>query len=655
MNKRRRWLLLGAALVVPALLVIVPALLLDVEQHRGRIEQALREATGWKAELGAIDLSVLGGLALTVSPARLEAPDGSSSFEVGDISVRARILPLFRGRLVVERVELLRPDIRLVRPDAESGWVLPLPGGDGATASGATEGTADSSSVTLDRIVVADGALRFEDRTVTPALSLAVEDVDVDLRPATGAISGSGSFGGDGGRIRWKGSLDGTLGLRLENVPSDALAPWLGQGVLHPGGRLGGEIEVDLPTGIEGTLTAESLRVLAGDKPLPATELEFRLSPSAAGWNADHLELRSGPAKLQGSGTLLPLSLDLRLPSTPLATVLELSDAAFPLGLDVTPPGSAELRVGVDMTDDGELTYEAEGDLSAARFVAAELLPPATDVRASFALNRAGTLELRILEATVGGGPLDGTVRIDSIDPLGTLVFDGKVSGASLGTLLGGFVGDAPERVTGPTAVSGRIAVDLGAQTLDASSLGGALTLGSDDVSLAGWDLEGAFREALRDKLGKLADVAALVDSGAAKALGKADPERAGGSSRQLLDRMAARISFDALPWGMRAVELHGGGVAATGSGSFDPLAGTVELQLDVELDEQLTRDYISRNSQLRSLVNDRGRLSLPMRLRGPMTGPRVELDLGKLVPGAKPEEAVKGLLEGFIKKKLDR
>jgi hypothetical protein len=246
-------------------------------------------------------------------------------------------------------------------------------------------------------------------------------------------------------------------------------------------------------------------------------------------------------------------------------------------------------------------------------------------------------------------------VRIDSIEPRGTLVFVGKVSGASLGTLLGGFVGDAAERVTGPTAVSGRVAVDLGAQTVDASSLGGVLTLGSDDVSLAGWDLEGSFRDALRDKLGKLADVAALVDSDVAKALGQGDPERAGGSSRQLLDRMAARISFDALPWSMRAVELRGGGVAASGVGSFDPVAGVVELQLDVELDEQLTRDYVSRNSQLRSLVNDRGRLSLPMRLRGPMTGPRVDLDLGQLVPGAKPEEAVKGLLEGFIKKKLDR
>ena len=67
---------------------------------------------------------------------------------------------------------------------------------------------------------------------------------------------------------------------------------------------------------IKGTLTAESLRILAGDKPLPTTEFEFRLSPSAAGWNADHLELRSGPAELQGSGTLLPLSLDLRRVAT---------------------------------------------------------------------------------------------------------------------------------------------------------------------------------------------------------------------------------------------------------------------------------------------------------------------------------------------------
>ena len=91
---RRRWPWLVAAALLLLLLVAVVVLpwALDVERHRDLIERALSDATGWQAELEAIELSVLGGLSLRVSPARLLAPDGSSSIEIGEISIRARAL-----------------------------------------------------------------------------------------------------------------------------------------------------------------------------------------------------------------------------------------------------------------------------------------------------------------------------------------------------------------------------------------------------------------------------------------------------------------------------------------------------------------------------------------------------------------------------------
>jgi hypothetical protein len=648
---RRKWIVGATLLGLVALAAIVLPLVLDVERHRGRIEDALRQATGWTAELGRIDLSVLGGLELTVSPVRLAAPDETSSFEAGEIAIVARWGPLFRGRLEIERIELNRPDITLVRSDIERGWVLPLPpAGPSTDEATGPERSPAAPTVKIGRFEVRGGALRIEDRTADPVLSLVIENVDIELQPRTGAIRGSGEFGGAAGRVRWSASPGEALQVEMEDVKTETIGPWLGKDVLHPGGRLDGTLSIDLQHGVHGKLTGRSLHVLAGRRPLPETVLEFALTPAGAGWRAERITLRSAGAEISAGGTLLPLGLKLEMPSTSLETALALTEAVLPLGLDVSPPGSTRLEAQVDLTPDGELSYEARGELSAARFVAAEILPEATDVRATFELTRAGELILRITDGAVGGGPLTGVVRIDSIEPLGTLTFDGKLVGASLGALVGGFVDRAPERLTGPANVRGRIAVDLGAATVDASAITGGLALGADEISLAGWDLEAALRETLREQLGELADVAALLDSDARRAL-EPDP-----SVSRILDSMTAEIGFDRLPWDLSTVELRSGGVTLRGQGSFDPLAGAVDLRCTAQFDPELTGRYLRRYPQLRPLMDDQGRLSIPLQLDGPMTSPSVGIELSRLAPRIdEPEDAVKGLIQGLIDRNLSK
>ena len=115
-KKRRRWpwILLGVVALLAVVLAVALPMLLDVERHRGRIESALREATGWEPELGAMSFSMLRGLVLTVSPASLSSPEGGSSFELGSLQVKAELMPLFRGELRVRSIELVRPEITLV-------------------------------------------------------------------------------------------------------------------------------------------------------------------------------------------------------------------------------------------------------------------------------------------------------------------------------------------------------------------------------------------------------------------------------------------------------------------------------------------------------------------------------------------------------------
>jgi len=213
-KRRLRWLLVGVLLIAVIGVVALPRLL-DVERYRGRIEQALQDATGWEAELGEIDLSIWGGLAVTVSPVRLAAPGDSSAFTIPTLKARADFGPLLRGELVVRRVVLVRPEARLVRLSAERGWELPGQAGPAApepptrdtaptrSESAGTRGeqagregpdepeSAPNQRVSVREILVRDGRVVIDDRSTTPPISLAIDEVDLTASP-DGTLEGSG-------------------------------------------------------------------------------------------------------------------------------------------------------------------------------------------------------------------------------------------------------------------------------------------------------------------------------------------------------------------------------------------------------------------------------------------------------------------------------
>ena len=650
-RRKRRWpwivgLALAGLAVAGALLL--PGLL-DVERHRERIEAALEEATGWEAELGRLELSFSRGLALGVRPASLAAPGGTSRFDVDEIVVRAAWWPLLRRELRIESLVLRSPRITLVRRDADEGWILPRLVPTGSSASPAPATTAPTSAVYLERVLVRDGALRFEDRAAEEPRVLALDRVEIEVLPSTGRLDGSAALA-EGGRIGWVTRPEGGLDVTLEDLSTQALAPWIGAGVVHPGGRIGGRIVVVLrPLAVVADLTAESLSALAGTRPLPTCELHVRLVPGSGGLMAEELRLATGGAELSGAGSLVPLDLRLELVQTPLERVLELSEALFPLGLDLSPPGSAAVAARIVAGPEGDARYEARGELSAARFAPADVLPPVTDVRASFELSRAGELELSIVQGTVGGGPLEGRVHLDRIEPPGTLSFEGRVQGAALGSLLHGFVGQSADRVTGATTVEGRVAVDLGARVVDASAVRGRLELSAQEVSLADWDLESKLRESVRERLGRLA--------GAGQSL-EAEETPAHDGVRRVAEALSGRVSFDTLPWQLPALRLVSGHVEAQGQGSLDPVGGSVDLTLTATLDEPTSASYLARHALLRVLADASGRLSLPLSVRGPLAAPGVEVDLSSVARSLRKEsskEAAKGLLDELLERQLEK
>ena len=656
MQTRRRWpwiVAAGLAAVVIGAAIALP-LLLDVERYRGRIEAALGEATGWQAELGDIGFSVWRGLVVTVHPARLAAPGDSSRLDIDTLVIRAAVVPLLRGRLEIHSVDLVRPKIHFVRPTRALGWVVPRPDVP-ATTDPPSEGEGPIA-VTIASVRVTDGTLVVDDRASAPPWVVTLAEVRVRLEPIAGTVEGSGRLEPGSARLGFSGSLAQGLAITLAGLPTETLHPFLGTGLIHAGGTLSGEARLTLPPTIQGTITGRSITLLAGEVPLDEMRATFAVRGGGATWVLESLALEAGGVQVTGGGPLVP-AVDLRftLPETPLEAALATAPSILPLPLDLRPPGSVHAEVHVVQPVGRALGYTAAGELSAARFVVSELLPPAENVRAAFALGRDGAFEARILEGTIAGGPATGVARLSSIDPPGKLTFDGALEDAAFGALLGGLV-DRTETITGPTGLAARLGLDLARPTVDARALSGRLDLDSRDVRFPGLDLERAVLGKIEERLGALGAVAALVGQSMGREGPAAAADEAGGDARELLKTLTASVNFDRWPWGLERLGFEANDLAASGAGTLDPESGAVNLELIARLSPQKTTRLVSRYQHLRTLVDRDGRLALPVKVRGALLSPSVEVDLRRALSGGEggssTQDAVQGLIEGLFDRK---
>ena len=256
-------------------------------------------------------------------------------------------------------------------------------------------------------------------------------------------------------------------------------------------------------------------------------------------------------------------------------------------------------------------------------------------IRTAVNLGRDGRFGIDILQSMVGGGPLAGRAELEPVYPPGMLTLDGNLQEAALGQLLSRFVEEAEERISGPTGLLTELRLDLSGGELDVGALKGRLELESRPVNLPGWDIRGAIRSKIAEKRSP-------------------EEERAEDGEGELFERMDVLVDFNQLPWRLERFELASGALNAFGSGNFDPVDGSVEILFSVTLDAGETAGLVGKSRELRILLDDQGRLSLPVKIRGPLLAPSINVDLEKVLTRKlgieKPEEAVKG----FLKKLLD-
>jgi hypothetical protein len=532
-------------------------------------------------------------------------------------------------------------------PDAEA----PEPGATEAVDTASEDG---GFVVVIDEIGVRDGILRIEDRAVTPAMNFEMNGVTSSFFPADGGITGRLTLGDSSGEVSWRGQVGNTIEVTLEDLQTELLQTFLGPDLIHGGGLLSGQVTLGSPLRIEGNLSAEGLTLVSGERPFDDAGLDFVISPLGLGWQLEKMEFNGDGARVVGGGSLSPaIALQLELPETPLETALRAAESVLPLPIEVVAPGSLAATIRVDQPEGGELTYEASGKFSAAEVRPGELLPAAKDVQATFALDRAGRLEVQVVNGTIAGGPARGSAVIDQVYPPGTLRFSGGLQNAVFGQLLGGLVREA-EPVTGPTGFDAALGVDLARDVLDARALSGKVDFNARSLAMPGWDLERAVRGKLEKSAGSGA--AGLIDGLLGRDSAKSDLSAGDvvDSVEKLIDSVQGTINFDRWPWGLEDVQLAVGEVSSTGNGSFDPEQGTVAFTLTSRLSRKESAALVARYDLLKVLRDSSGRLTLPVRVGGSLMAPSIKVDIddalrGNLLGGEIKEDDVKGLLRGLL------
>jgi AsmA protein len=174
-----------AALVVLVLLALaVLVWVVDPNTFKPRIEAEVRKATGREfALVGDIEVGFYPWLALRTGPGQFGNPPGFPAEPMvswQSAQLGAKLFPLLRGELVVDRVRLKGADLRLVRrADGKGNW-------EGIGGDQPADPNARTRHITVDGVEIVESRLVFVDETPPghrieiTALSLTTDEIAPD-------------------------------------------------------------------------------------------------------------------------------------------------------------------------------------------------------------------------------------------------------------------------------------------------------------------------------------------------------------------------------------------------------------------------------------------------------------------------------------------
>ena len=130
--KRVLWAIGGLLVLLVAAVLIGPGLV-DWNQYKGDIQKQALNATGRELTInGDISITVLPAPALIVNDVLLANIPGAASdnmLRLKHLEVRIALAPLLAGRIEVERIKLVNPEIELeVLADGRKNWIFDTDG-----------------------------------------------------------------------------------------------------------------------------------------------------------------------------------------------------------------------------------------------------------------------------------------------------------------------------------------------------------------------------------------------------------------------------------------------------------------------------------------------------------------------------------------------
>jgi hypothetical protein len=207
-------LFLAAAILVSVLVLAIGVIyLVDFESPElgELVIGKVNEVTGAELGVGRYRLNLIRGLELEDVRVSTSLPGGSLEARLDGLILRHRLLPLLAGKIVVEEMVLLRPEIELTeRAAARTGLPSRANGDVPKQGRGKGEAVGETSSsgalvFGVTHIVIQDGSIRLrrrgaeENATTVTGLNLRLQNLSFDPRAVSllHALSASGELGID--------------------------------------------------------------------------------------------------------------------------------------------------------------------------------------------------------------------------------------------------------------------------------------------------------------------------------------------------------------------------------------------------------------------------------------------------------------------------
>ena len=674
--------LVAVLLLLGALLLALPRLL-SLDAIRARVLSAISAALHRPVEAGAIRVEILSGLGAGIDGLVVRNPSGwetEALARIDRLSVKVAFWPLLKKRVEVRRIVLDGSTIAIERDPSGKSSIADLLAS--PPAAGAGPPPTETAAFVLSRLRISRGRFLFVDRKVSPgkSVSTSLDDLDGEITDVGSAAAArfdlSGRFLADGAR---NVSLRGTLGppppgkglgeapldttFAAKNLVLARLAPYLGSSA-DPGLL---SLDATLRGTLLGVLEANgSIALVPPPRAGAIPPLEAKLAAT--------LDLPQGSlaiAKSSLSVAKLPLTVEGRVDDLKTAPRLDVRVATpgdvpienvtgFP-GLAGTLPPDVKLagRVRLDATIRG-----AAPDLA----VAAAL------DGAPFTVSRAGepvfaAPALRATFASRGKAPMTGRVtaasgRLQKL-PFQDLVADWTYDrgAVTLAPALRAFGGGLRARVEADLAhpnAESRVSLDV--QNVDAQPLVETLTTTSNVVSGTigakmaiasrglSWDAvsktgRGDGRLSLANaelKTVELMPQAASTLAAVGKVAGFQVPASLESTRFQTLETALRLADGRLLTPGL---SLTGRDVAATADGWIG-LDRTLSYDGRLVLQAGIVKSFGNAG---RYLADEQGRVSLPFRVTGQVSTPKVTiaesvaLDLGRRVLARQARDRVGG------------